>query len=132
MAEPTKINPNLNKVELLGDILTDVQVLVQKEIELARRDIKDDIEGFKPRVKAFLIGILLSILSIAFVANALVHLLVTEAHIALWVSHLIVGAGLLLIGSILGRVSMFSIKKKVSELKPPGLVLKGGLNAERT
>lgn len=125
MAEVSKIAPNQSRTELVKDILTDIQVLVQKELELAREDIREDVKAVTPRVKAFISGIVLVLISWAFLGNAIVHFLVGTQHVQSWVANLVVGSGFLLIGTVMRIASKSNLKKKISELKPPGVFMKG-------
>jgi hypothetical protein len=86
--------------QLLGDIVADAQLLMRKEFELAREEIKGEID--KARTGAISLGVGAGIAAVGalLLVLALVHGLAALFEMPLWASYLIVGALLAIGGGI--------------------------------
>lgn len=100
--------------ELLNNLISDAQILVRKEFSLAREEIKQEVD--KARQVAIMLGIGIGILAAGAILLlvALVQGLVVWFNLPVWVSYLIVGAILAIIGGVL--VSRGS--EKLKEVNP--------------
>lgn len=107
----SKADHSVGKVsEIIADIREDVKAMVQGEVALAKAELV-------PAAKSAGIGaglfagsgyFAISALSLLFTAAALG---IYAAGLQLWLSFLIMGAGLLLIAGLLGAVGLVSVKK---------------------
>jgi hypothetical protein len=83
---------------LVGGIISDVQQLVKQEIALARREMTDELNKTKEAAISIAIGGGVALLGVLLLCLMLVYLLVDVAGLSHWLSFLIVGGGLLIIG----------------------------------
>ncbi|NJK81142.1 MAG: phage holin family protein [Chloroflexaceae bacterium] len=100
---------------LLGELVADAQHLVRKEFELARTEVRQEIN--KAQQGAISLGIGVGVLAMGgiMLLLMLVYLLADVFTLELWISYLIVGAVLAIIGTILlltGRSRLQQIDPK--------------------
>lgn len=97
---------------LLGGLVADAQDLVRKEVDLAKQEVK--VEVGKAKDSAISLGIGAAVASIGGLLLILmvVHLLSDVFDLNLWVSYLIVGGLLALIGGVL----LMRARSKASEI----------------
>jgi Putative Actinobacterial Holin-X, holin superfamily III len=86
--------------ELLGGLIGDAQSLLRREVDLARREVTLEIDKAKQGVTMIGMGAGLSIIGGFLLSLMLVYALQDLIGLALWVSYLIVGALLTIIGGI--------------------------------
>lgn len=100
--------------QLLGELIADAQELMRKEVLLAKTEIKEEIDKAKQGAISLGIGAAFALLGGLFLIQMVVHLLVWAFGIPLWVSYLIVG-GLL---AVVGVVLLLRGKSRVSAIDP--------------
>lgn len=83
---------------LLGEVVADAQHLVRKELELARHEVKVEVDKARQGAMTLGIGMGVALIGALLLCFMLVHLLVAIALIEFWLSYLIVGGILTLIG----------------------------------
>jgi uncharacterized membrane protein YqjE len=93
----------LSMRELLGQITGKVTLLVEKEVELAKTEIKADLESTLSMAKGLGIAALGMVLGLNMLLVALV--LALAPYISPWLAALLVGGTLLVIGGIFGYVT---------------------------
>ena len=93
----------LSMRELLGEITGKVTLLAKKEVELAKTEIKADLEAELSTAKGLGVAALGVVLGLNMLLVALVLALAT--YIPAWLAALLLGGALLLIGGIAGYVS---------------------------
>src|SRR5262245_58422766 len=93
---------NLSTRELVAEITGKASLLVKKEVELARNELKADLQAELAMAKALAAGALAALLGL----NVLLVAVVFALAIIMpgWLAALIVGGALLLIGAIVGYV----------------------------
>lgn len=89
--------------ELIGEISEKVALLARKEIELAKAEVKSDLQAHISTAKGLAIAALCALLGINMLLVALVFALTT--FLAAWLAALLVAAVLLVFGGIFGYVS---------------------------
>ncbi|NJM07704.1 phage holin family protein [Candidatus Gracilibacteria bacterium] len=95
---------------LLGEVVADAQTLVRKEIELATAEVKVEIN--KARDGAISLGIGAAVAGIGgiFLLLMLVHGLVEWFGLSFWLSYLIVGGILAIVGGIMLYMGLQRLK----------------------
>jgi uncharacterized membrane protein YqjE len=88
---------------LINEIMGKVTVLAKKEIELAKVEVKADVESELAMAKGLAIAALVTVLGLNGLLIALVFGL--AAVMPGWLAGLLVGGALIVIGGILGYVS---------------------------
>jgi hypothetical protein len=89
--------------QLLGEISDKASLLIKKEVELARNEIKADLRSQLAMAKGFAVAVVVALMALSMLPLALVFAL---AHVmAAWVAALAVAGGLLLIAAIVAYVS---------------------------
>jgi uncharacterized membrane protein YqjE len=104
--EATMANGNartLSTRELIGEITGKVMLLARKEVELAKTELKADLEAGLSTVKGLGIAALGVVLGLNMLLVALVMALTT--YMPAWLAALLLGGALLVIGGIVGYVS---------------------------
>jgi hypothetical protein len=96
---PNTSEPSLTS--LVNGIIRDAQDLVHQEIALARREVRDEIEKAKQAVVSLSVGVATAAVGGLFLLLMVVHILQEEAHLKLWMSYLIVGGILAVVGGVL-------------------------------
>ena len=100
--------------QLAGELIADAQELVRKEVLLAKTEIKEEIDKARQGAISLGIGAAFALLGGLFLIQMVVHLLVWAFAIPLWVSYLIVG-GLL---AVVGVVLLLRGRSRVSAIDP--------------
>lgn len=95
----TATDPSI--AHLMGELVADAQHLIRKELELARQEVKVEIDKGKQAAISLGIGGAIAAAGGLLLLFMLVHLLTAVFVIALWISYLIVGGILLIIGLVL-------------------------------
>lgn len=97
--------------QLLGDLIGDAQTLIRKEFELARHEVRAEID--KARQGAMVLGIGAGIAAVGaiFLLLMVVYLLVEVFGLSFWLSFLIVGALLAIVGAVLLSTGSNRIKQ---------------------
>ena len=93
----------LSTRELIVEITEKVTLLARKEVELAKTEIKADLEAELSTAKGLGVAALGVVLGLNMLLVALVLALAT--YIPAWLAALLLGGALLLIGGIVGYVS---------------------------
>src|SRR6266446_6602587 len=88
---------------LINEIMGKVTLLAKKEIELAKVEVKADMESELAMAKGLAIAALVTVLGLNILLVALVFALATV--MPGWLAALLIGGGLVVIGGILGYVS---------------------------
>jgi Flp pilus assembly protein TadB len=89
--------------QLLGEISDKASLLIKKEVELARNEIKADLRSQLTMAKGFAVAVVVALMALSMLPLALVFAL---AHVMpAWVAALAVAGGLLLIAAIVAYVS---------------------------
>ncbi len=94
---PSTSEPSI--AELIGGLVADAQTLVRKEVDLAKAEVRNEINKAQQGAIALGIGAGIAVLGGIFLLLMLAQLLVAWFAIPLWASYLIIGA-VLLIGGI--------------------------------
>jgi hypothetical protein len=100
--------------QLLGELIADAQELMRKEVLLAKLEVKEEINKAKDGAISLGIGGVVAAIGGLLLIQMLVHFLATVVGIPLWVSYLIVG-GLL---AIVGVVLLLRGKSRVTAIDP--------------
>lgn len=100
--------------QLLSNLLGDAQTLVRKEFTLARVEIANEIDRARQGAIALGIGAGITAAGLLFLLFTLVYLISDLADLSLWVSYLIVGAPLTIIGVFALVVGM----RRVQQVDP--------------
>jgi hypothetical protein len=117
--------------DLLGGLVGDAQLLIHREIDLAKREVAIEVDKVKQGAIALGIGAGVAIIGALLLGHMLVHLVQDLSGLSLWVSYLIVGAifaiggGLLLMQGIkrmqdvdpVPRETIESVRKDVQWIK---------------
>ncbi|MGH7309634.1 MAG: phage holin family protein [Candidatus Rokuibacteriota bacterium] len=98
--EPMQV---LSTRELIGDIMGKAGLLVRKEAELARAEIRADLESYLATVKGFAIALVCALTGLSALVVALV--LGLAVWIPGWSAALIIAAVLLALGALIGYLS---------------------------
>jgi len=86
---------------LLGGVVADAQELVRKEIDLAKQEVRTEIDKAKDTAISMGIGGAVAAIGGLLLVLMLVHLLSDVFGLSLWISYLIVGAVFAIVGGIL-------------------------------
>lgn len=96
---------------LMGELVADAQHLVRKEVELARQEVRVEVNKAKQGAISLGAGGAVAAVGALLLVLMVVHLLVAVFGIALWISYLIVGALLAIIGGIMLQVGRSRLNK---------------------
>lgn len=99
---------------LMGEMVADAQHLFRKEIELARHEFQVEIRKAMQGFISLGIGAVVTTIGSLFLLLMVVHLLVDLFTIEIWLSYLIVGGLLALIGVVLLQVG----RSRVQQIDP--------------
>jgi len=86
---------------LLGQLVADAQDLVRKEVELARQEVRIEVDKAKQSAFALGAGGAVAAIGGLLLVLMLVHLLIDVVHMQPWLSYLIVGAVFAVVGAFL-------------------------------
>jgi hypothetical protein len=89
--------------ELLGEIIDKASLLVKKEVELARNEIKADLKSQLGMAKGFAVALITALIGVNMLGVALVFALALV--MPGWLAALAVGVGLLGLGAGIGVIS---------------------------
>jgi hypothetical protein len=117
--------------DLISGLVTDAQLLVRREIDLAKREVSIEVDKVKQGAVALGAGAGLAVIGALLLGHMLVYLVQTLTGLSLWVSYLIVGAifaiggGLLLMQGIkrmkdvdpMPRETIESVKEDIQWIK---------------
>lgn len=109
VAESTSEAAEPSIATLLGSLVADAQDLVRKEVELAKQEVKVEVNKAKDSAISLGIGGAVAAVGGLMLVFMLVHLLADLLNIPLWSSYLIVGALFAIVGAFLlqrGRSKM--------------------------
>jgi len=84
MSTDAKQQPEGNIVPLLGEIIEDVQKLVQQEVGLVKAEVREEIDRAKKSLLSFALGVFLGMLALVLFALGGVKLLAQEANLPNW------------------------------------------------
>jgi Putative Actinobacterial Holin-X, holin superfamily III len=93
----------LSTRELIAEILSKASALVQKEVELARTEIKADVNAYLGMARSFAIAAVAALAGLNMLLVALVAAL--SLYLPAWLAALLVGGLLLLCGGIIAWVA---------------------------
>jgi len=96
--------------QLLGGIIEDAQLLIRREIDLAKQEVVTELDKVKQGATSLGIGIGLATVGGIMLTLMLVYLLHEVAGLPLWGSYLIVGA-------VLGGVGAFMLMSGIKRMK---------------
>lgn len=113
-ASPQTSATDTSIARLMGEIVADAQHLIRKEVELAKQEIRREINKVVRGGISLGAGAIISAISALFLLTALVYGLVEAFGIAFWLSYLIVGGVLLIIGGILLMVG----RSRIAQVDP--------------
>jgi hypothetical protein len=98
--------------ELVSDILVDAKNLFVRELELAKREVAEDIRKTKTAAAALFVGLGVLGIGITLLLLALVHMIAASTSLPLWECYGLVG---LLVGG-LGAGLLILAKNKAAEV----------------
>jgi len=87
--------------ELISGLVSDAQLLIHREIDLAKREVTIEIDKVKQGAVALGAGAGVAIIGAFLLGHMLVYLVQTLTNLPLWVSYLIVGAVFAIAGGVL-------------------------------
>lgn len=96
--------------QLLGGIVEDAQLLVRREVDLAKQEVTNEINKVKQGATSLGIGVGLAAVSGIMLTLMVVYLLHEVAGLSLWLSYLIVGV-------VLGGVGAFLLMQGINRMK---------------
>jgi len=96
--------------QLLGGIVEDAQLLIRRELDLAKQEVVTELDKVKQGATSLGIGIGLAAVGGIMLTLMLVYLLHEVADLPLWGSYLIVGA-------VLGGIGAFLLMSGVKRMK---------------
>lgn len=106
--EPEPSGPSI--AQLLGGIVEDAQLLVRREVDLAKQEVTNEINKVKQGATSLGIGIGLTAVAGIMLTLMLVYLLHEVVDLSLWVSYLIVGV-------VLGGIGAFLLMQGINRMK---------------
>ena len=122
MADTNRLETPTSVSALVGGIITDAQQLIRQEVQLARREIQEEIHKAKAAALALVVGGFLALLGTVLLSWMLVHLLywatnTVHEQFPLWACFGIVGAAFTIIGGLL----LYAARSKAGDihLVPP-------------
>jgi hypothetical protein len=92
---------NQSIAQLLGGIIEDAQLLVRREIDLAKQEVTVEINKVKEGATSLGLGVGLAAVGGIMLTLMLVYLLHEVAGLSLWVSYLLVGGVFAAVGGFL-------------------------------
>jgi uncharacterized membrane protein YqjE len=103
MADRIPADTSPSMASLLGGIVSDIQTLIRQEVALARTELQREWEKAKTAAGSMAAGTAVLALGGILLCLALVHLIAwaIDKPWSLWVSYLIVGGVLALLGGVL-------------------------------
>lgn len=102
----------ISLVDLVGEVVGDVELLLSQEAALARQEMREAFAKVTARSIALLTGATLALYGLLFIFYGLVYLL--GLALPIWVSALIIGGSLALIGLMAMLLSM----RALTHVKP--------------
>jgi uncharacterized membrane protein YqjE len=119
--------------QLLGGLIGDAQTLVRKEVELATQEVKNEIDKARQGAVSLGIGGGIAAIGAIFLLLMIVNVLVEVFGLSYWVSYLIIGGAMTVIGVLLlvtgsqrlkevdpmPRETIESVKKDIEWLQKP-------------
>jgi len=90
--------PQPSIAELFGDIVTDAQIVIRKELELAKVELEDVVEQTTRRAKVAAAGGVLALGGGLILLFMVAHLVASTTVLPLWASYGIVGGVVFLAG----------------------------------
>lgn len=99
--EPTPARPEPTIAELLGGLVGDAQTLVRKEVDLAKTEVKIEVDKAKQSAMALGAGIGVAVVGGLLLSFMLVYAINELLGLSLWLSYLIVGAVFAIVGFVL-------------------------------
>ena len=106
--ERERATPDTSVAELISGLVSDAQQLVHREIDLAKREVRIEVDKVRQGAVALGAGAGLAVVGALLLGHMLVYLVQALTGLSLWVSYLIVGA-LFAIGG--GLLLMQGIKR---------------------
>ena len=113
-AAPDTRTDDASVADLIGGLVSDAQLLVRREIDLARREVTIEIDKVKQGAVALGIGAGVVLIGALLLAHMLVYLVQNLTGLSLWVSYLIVGA----IFAIAGGLLLMQGIKRMQDVDP--------------
>jgi putative superfamily III holin-X len=113
-AAPDNRTDDTSVAELIGGLVSDAQLLVRREIDLAKREVAIEVDKVKQGAIALGIGAGVAIIGALLLGHMLVYLVQALTGLSLWVSYLIVGA----IFAIAGGLLLMQGIKRVQDVDP--------------
>ena len=125
MVDTNRLETSTSISSLVGGIVDDARQLVQQEVQLARREIQEEIHKAKAAALSFAVGAVVAALGGVFLAWMLVHLLfwaTNDLHqqFPLWACYGIVGVVFVITGA--GLLYAARTKARDIHLVPPQTV----------
>lgn len=87
--------------QLLGDLVGDAQTLIRKEFELARQEVTSEIDRARQGATVLGIGAGIAAIGGIFLLLMVVYLFVEIFNLPFWLSYLIVGGVLAIVGAVM-------------------------------
>lgn len=100
--------------ELLSGVISDAQLLIHREIDLARREVTIEIDKARQGLTVLGIGAGVALLAAFLLAQMAVYALNEATGLALWLSYLIVGA----VFAIIGGIALAQGIKRLKQVDP--------------
>jgi hypothetical protein len=109
--------PSPTLATLVGGIVSDLQTLVRQELQLARREVQQELDKAKFGVALLGGGLALLVMAVVSLLFMLDYLLKEYTTIPLWGCFGIVGGGFLLLGGLLIAAGVAKFRR--AHLVPP-------------
>lgn len=97
-AAATEPQPSL--AQLFNSLIADAQLLIRREIDLARTELRQEVDKMRQGAILLGAGLVLALIGLNFLIAMFAELLVVFGGLAYWTAYLIVGGGVALIGAI--------------------------------
>ncbi len=98
---PTPVSDVSSIADLIGGLIGDAQMLVRREIDLAKSEVFGEIDKAKQAAISLGIGAVIAVIGAIYLLNTVVYALHEGLGWAMWTSYLVVGLIFAIIGGIL-------------------------------
>jgi hypothetical protein len=93
--------PQPSLAQLFNSLIADAQLLIRREIDLARTELRQEVSKTRQAATLLGAGLVLALIGLNFLIAMFAELLVVFGGLAYWLAYLIVGGGVALIGGII-------------------------------
>lgn len=92
--------PQPSLAQLFNNLIADAQLLIRREIDLARTEIKQEVDKARQGATLLGAGLALALIGLVFLVAMIAEMLVFFGGLPHWAAYLIVGGVITLIGGI--------------------------------